>query len=132
MILLFLVLAVCCLATCLLEMIPALFMKQRAGWLKTGLLCNVITNPILNTWLLLLGFYINEDSRLFLAMVFSELAVVAVEAWMYRKLLQAPWKRCLGFAFVANLFSLVVGLLFTAFVMSIGFHTPMRPTAFPI
>ena len=125
---LLLALALLCGMTCLLEIVPALFMRERKKWIKAGLICNVITNPILNTLLLLhsalyqlplsisiflgkLPFSYPYAILRYATLLVLELLVIVFEAWVYHKMVGASWKKCLLFALAANALSFTVGLL---------------------
>lgn len=105
------ILALYCAGTVLLEFIPALFMPDRKAWIKTGLFCNVITNPILNVIMLMLFAMVKSRVIVLISAVLLELMIVLFEAYIYKKNLNKPPKICLIFSFIANLFSVSVGFI---------------------
>lgn len=99
------VLAVCCGATILLEMLPLLLVSQRKNWLKASIVCNVATNPVLNMFMLVV--YLLTDHALWsISILFVlEVAVVFFEAFVYHKMLSKKYLPCFLFSLVANAIS---------------------------
>lgn len=98
--------------TILLESIPALLTAQKLQWWKASLVCNVVTNPVLNVLVLLIGaIFAVDDIRTPIFLVL-EVAVVFFEAWIYRRMLGRPYWVCLLVSFGANLLSFGIGLAF--------------------
>lgn len=121
-------LALFCVTTCLLEMIPTLFVQKKKQWIKASLIANVITNPILNTLLLFFragnfySFHFRRLASVFgfsnphdAALVIGELLVIVFEAWIYHKMLSKTWIKCLLFSLAANALSFIAGLLLQPF-----------------
>lgn len=104
-----LLLAFLCGATILLEGIPILFLKNKKTWWKASILCNVVTNPILNVIVLLLPVLLREANWVVGVVFVLEVAVVFFEAWFYRLMLGNTYKACLMFSLIANGISFVVG-----------------------
>lgn len=104
-------LIVLCLATLLLESIPCLFVRGRFAWWKASLICNVVTNPILNlTMFLVMAYMPYPDPDLFMPAVYVlEGAVVLTEAWLYKRMLDKTWLGCFCFSLIANAISFCVG-----------------------
>ncbi|MBQ8658632.1 MAG: hypothetical protein IJ506_05810 [Clostridia bacterium] len=111
-------LLILCLATCLFEGIALLLLHDRKKWLAPSLLCNVITNPILNMvlpflysvvvyWTDIFSFFLNP-----LMLICLEIGVIYMEAWLYGFFVPHPFKRRLKVSCAVNAFSFVVGLLF--------------------
>jgi len=96
--------------TCALESIPLALMRPARRWLKAGLICNVLTNPLLNCVLMLAGMFISGAAHRALT-VFLELCVVACEALIYRLMLGESRRRCVCVSLVCNLLSYGAGLL---------------------
>ena len=109
MILLYLVMLL--LSTFLLELIPLLFLRRRWEWFRVSLLCNVITNPLINTILLMVGAVSYSDITFVIVALVLELLIIPAEAWIYRNLLGESWKKCLMVSLIANVFSFGVGFL---------------------
>lgn len=101
-----------CLATILLESIPVLFVRNKGAWLRAGLICNVVTNPILNLLMFLMTTYVQNDGLVTAAMLLLEGAVVLIEACFYRKMLDKSRISCFGFALIANALSFGTGMFF--------------------
>ena len=110
MIWLIIVLLLLCGATCLLEMIPCIFMPNRKKWVKASVVCNLITNPILNLTLLLLQSFIFTDAWMLCITILLEVVVIGFEAFLYKHLVQEELWKCLLFSFVANVLSFGCGM----------------------
>ncbi len=108
-----------CLATCLFEAFALLLMEKPREWFKPVLLCNVLTNPILNMILpAVYAFTYVFDMRTggvasFLILLVLELGVVFLEAWMLGVFIDAPFRKRLKVSFGLNAFSFVWGLILT-------------------
>lgn len=126
---LLLILLLCCGATCLIELIPLLFTKKRKQWINASVINNVVTNPILNTILLLestllhkiypeifyiwwrnSGFVVNpyRIARVIL-LIILELAAIIFEAWIYRRLVVSSWKESFLSSAALNTLSYWIG-----------------------
>ena len=89
-------------------LVYALFRSKQVCY--ASLLCNLLTNPILN---LLLFIVLRFQTGLYWpALVMLELAVVLAEAYVYRLLLDMTTKRALGVSLLLNAVSYGVGALF--------------------
>ena len=99
------------LLTCAAEACPVLFMKRRKEWFGSGLLCNVLTNPLLNVCLWLVQAHCSR-SVWWCAVLVGEIAVVFTEALLYRAMVSVSYKRCLAQSLLCNAVSFVVGLCF--------------------
>lgn len=75
-----------------------------------SLLCNMLTNPPLNLTVLLLAPYISGGAYVF-AVAALELAVVAVEGAVLRRLTRWPARRAYGVALLLNAVSFAFGLM---------------------
>lgn len=100
-----------CLATVIFELIPAFFLKDKKEWMKTSVICNVITNPLVNTVLLILISMQMPETFIFVYIIVAEVAVVLFERNIYEKRLNKPRKECMKFALIANLMSVLSGFL---------------------
>ncbi len=93
------------------ESIPLLFCKPRKDWLTAGLLCNFATNPLLNILrILFYSLWSNLTALLYLT-IFLEVAVVFVEAWLYRLLTDASRSQSFFLSLLCNAISLILGIL---------------------
>lgn len=108
---LILALAQALMLTCVAEACPALFMKRRKEWLKSGLICNVLTNPLLNVCLWLVQVHYSQ-SIWWCTVAIGEVTVVFTEALLYWSMVSVSYKRCLVQSFVCNTASFIVGLCF--------------------
>lgn len=106
-----LLLACVCGTTILLESIPVLFMKNKKAWWKASVLCNVVTNPILNTVILLLALLQSEGDLVSYIVIVLEVVVVFLEAYFYRLMLDKTYKCCIVFSLVANGLSYGTGVI---------------------
>ena len=86
-----------------------------AIWFKNGrmvyfsVLCNLITNPALNI-LVIAAVSAFGAAAYVSAVALMELAVVAVEAYIWRSLCRFSWGKALWIAFITNLLSFGAGL----------------------
>ena len=86
-----------------------------AIWFKNGrmvyfsVLCNLITNPALNI-LVIAAVSAFGAAAYVPAVALMELAVVAVEAYIWRSLCRFSWGKALWIAFITNLLSFGAGL----------------------
>lgn len=114
-ILLFMLLFLLLIPTCIIEMIPLLILKNRGKWIKTSLLCNVITNPIINLLLGILTCITTNNIILILATVVLELSVVGFEAFIYYNVMDARVKKCVVISLLTNICSFAIGLFFSGY-----------------
>ena len=104
-------LLLCFLVTVALESIPALCLPQGKAWWKVSLLCNTLTNPLLNVLLLIGRALISNPVAVALLLLFLEAGAVLVEAYVYKDFLKKAYKACLLFSVIANVFSFTAGSL---------------------
>lgn len=97
--------------TCAAEMLPQLFLKERKKLILSGLLCNAITNPLLNVTVLLLYAFVNDIWVLYSIIILLEVVVLFAEAGIYKLILDKPFKICLTVSAVCNAVSFSVGLI---------------------
>lgn len=96
--------------TIAIESLPLLFLKPRKDWVRTGLLCNVLTNPLLNSLrILIYSFYPNEQFLLILTLC-MEILVALGEGWFYRELVHVSAKKALWISALCNCLSFGIGL----------------------
>jgi len=97
--------------TVVIESIPLLFCKPRKLWLTAGLLCNCATNPVLNIVRILFYSLWQNHIALLCLTVALEIAVVLVEAWLYRLLTDSSRPHCFSLSLICNSLSILAGLL---------------------
>ena len=102
--------------TCIIEVIPLLFLKQSKQWRKASYKCNIITNPVLNTVLLLISNLLNSTASLICIYTLGELIVIAVEAFLYRYILQEKLRKCVLISILVNVLSCAVGVVFAYYL----------------
>lgn len=117
MIIVILALAVFCGATILLEAIPCLVVREKRAWWKASVICNMVTNPILNVLLLLLVSMSFPEGVIKTTLMLLELVVVLVEAHFYKRMLNKKFLWCFLFSVVANLISFGVGMLLNSMLV---------------
>lgn len=117
MIIILLVLATMCGATILIEGIPTLLQKDRKAWWKASVICNVVTNPILNVLILLMTTLWPDQSWVQQMIILLELVVVFLEAYFYHRMLNKGYGRCLLFSFIANVLSMFAGIMFNHWIV---------------
>ena len=103
-------------ATLLLEAIPLLCTTNKKDWWKASVVCNVITNPVLNLVVMLLNLAMWGMNRL-PALIALEIVVVLAEAYFYQRMLDKKYWRCLLFSFAANFISFIGGLALLSFTL---------------
>ena len=104
-------LALACISTIVLEAIPILLLKEKKAWFKASVICNVVTNPVLNAIVMLFTFYFGWGKLAYGLVLLLELAVVFLEAELYRVMLNKTFWHCLIFSACANVFSFGMGLV---------------------
>lgn len=99
------------LLTVVIESLPLLFCKPRKAWLIAGLLCNCATNPVLNIARILFYSLWQNHIALLCLTVALEIAVVFVEAWLYRLLTDGSRPHCFFLSLICNCLSVLAGIL---------------------
>ena len=104
-------LALALIVTVVLEAIPAFFFAPRKERFMASVICNAATNPALNLILLALR-HLGAVGLLYGASVgVLEIAVVFIEAALYRLLLEEDRKKCLLYSLGVNALSFLFGLI---------------------
>lgn len=104
-------LASMCLVTGCVESIPALFQKDKLAWWKASIVCNVVTNPVLNVLVALLTSALDGNMNWITPVfILLEGIVVFLEAWFYQKMLGKDYSKCLIFSGIANMLSYCAGI----------------------
>ncbi len=90
-----------------LYLISRYFYKVNNNWniVLSGILASVLTLPYF--WFVLPAFIINRSIYVFA----GESMIILVEAFIYFKLLKLKFKQALAISLIANLASILVGLL---------------------
>lgn len=97
--------------TCVIEMIPLLFFKNGTKLIKTSLLCNLITNPLLNTILGFFTLFELEQSLFIIITLLLEVCVIIFEAFIYYNTTEESKIKCFFVSLITNLLSFGLGLL---------------------
>lgn len=97
--------------TILIESVPLLFLSPRKKWLSVGLLCNVLTNPLLNCLRILFYSLYPNDTALTLLTVCLEILIVFAEGCFYSKLLRISNQKGFYASLLCNCISYLLGLL---------------------
>ena len=98
--------------TSVIEMIPHLLFNNKARRIKTSILCNVVTNPLLNTILLLFGIFIPSTIVLFVITIILEFIVIYAEARLYTLVLDEHFSKTMKISAICNTFSFLSGIIF--------------------
>ena len=106
-------LVIICALTCIIEIIPLLFLKNRRQLIKTSLLCNVITNPIMNIILAIFAVYVTNLTAYTGIVIVMEIAVIMFEAFIFYNLIEESIKKCVVISVIINICSFIVGFLIT-------------------
>ncbi len=105
-------LLILCGMTCVIEVIPLLFFKNGTKLIKTSLICNLITNPLLNTILGFLTLFELEQNFFIIITLILEVFVIIFEAFIYYNTTNESKSKCFFISLVTNLLSFGLGLLF--------------------
>ncbi len=100
-----------CAITCVTEIVPMLFLKDRWGFVKTSLLCNIVTNPVLNVIVAMVLVGTNNYTAYYIVLAILEIFVVFVEGLYYKHFVGIRYKKALLISLVANLCSYVCGTI---------------------
>ena len=100
-----------CISTCVIEIIPLLFLKNKGKWIKTSILCNVVTNPILNMVLAFLTLVIASNLIFIIITVILEIAVVGFETFIYYNAIDEKLRKCIVISLLTNICSFAMGLI---------------------
>lgn len=101
-----------CLFTCIIEIIPLVFVKgDKRKWISTSIICNVITNPIINILMILLSLVIFNNVLLCVLLILSEIAIIVFEAFLYYNIMDASVKKCAIVSTVCNFISFTLGII---------------------
>ena len=99
-------------ATILIEGCVVLAAKRSFKWLYYSVLCNMLTNPLLNLALLAVLIFSRANPAVYYICVGAgECVVVAAEYALYRAMSREKWSTCLLVSFVANLLSFLSGFI---------------------
>ncbi len=104
-------LALTCALTCIAEVVPLLFIKNRWSLVRTSLLCNVVTNPVLNVVVAMVLVGTNNYTAYYLVLALLEITVVFVEGLYYRHFVGIEYKKAFLVSLIANVFSYLVGAI---------------------
>lgn len=102
-------------ATCIFEIIPLLFFKNRGKRIATSLLCNIVTNPLLNVILFLVSALVPNQAIYIVVLLILELAVVALESFIIYNVMDENVTKCIKVSAICNAFSFLMGLVVTFF-----------------
>ena len=99
------------LLTIVIESIPLCFFRPRKQWLKVGLLCNALTNPLLNCIRILIYSLYPNATILLIITVCLEIIVVSSEAWFYQNLVPVYRVKALWVSLLCNGLSYTLGVI---------------------
>lgn len=99
------------LLTVVIEGITMLLLTRSFKWVCYNLLCNMVTNPVMNILLFLITLRFGTTAVYYLAVVIGELAILFLEAWFYRKMTEASSKKCFLRSLITNALSFSLGLV---------------------
>lgn len=98
-------LIIMCAGTIVLESLPVLFVRRKKAWWKASVLCNLVTNPLLNVLMLLVIAVVPNRAIFMTVLVTLEVCVICVETYFYRCMMKKSWRHCAVYALAANLIS---------------------------
>lgn len=120
-----LLLLICVVATIIIEsVIPKFILFKNKTAFRASLICNIITNPILNTILLICGCYISEKTHMLILTILLEIIVVFVEAYIFKTMLEESFVKWFIISFVLNTISFLIGIYFAD---AFYFKPPINP-----
>ena len=93
--------------TVLIEGIVVLGFDPWRRWLLASVVCNIITNPLVN--IILDRFYGNRGYALVFLLL--EAGVVVTEALLYKRLLRCKTGACVAASVIANAISCIGGII---------------------
>ena len=100
----------CLVVTIMVEGIVIFIKYGRRDYAYYSLLCNVLTNPMLNLLLCLLVLVLGSEIYI-LALIILEIIVVIVEAYVYKILCNFSKKEALKLSLLLNVSSYLIGLI---------------------
>lgn len=102
-------------ATCIFEIIPLLFFKNRGKRIATSLLCNIATNPLLNVILFLVAWFVPNQVTYIVIVLILELAVVVFESFIIYNVMNESATKSIKVSAICNAFSFAMGLVVAFF-----------------
>lgn len=93
--------------TCLIEGIVICGFEPWRRWLLASVICNLITNPLIN--LILYPLY--GHSLYALVFILLEIGVVSAETLIYKGMLRCKFGKCIVASLVANTLSCISGII---------------------
>jgi len=96
--------------TILFESIVVLFMTRSWEWVKHNTICNLITNPSLNLFLIAEGFLFRNRFIYDICLISGEITVLFAEMFLYRAMTFGSKKQCFILSLITNLVSFFSGL----------------------
>ena len=106
----YLIFAVNLLLTCIFEGIAILLLFRKKEYFYYSLLCNMLTNPALNLILYFICKALGYDLY-YAVVIFLELIVVVVEAYVYRLLCNFKMHKSLLLSVLLNTISYISGVV---------------------
>lgn len=100
----------CLVVTIIVEGIVIFIKYGRKDYVYYSLLCNVLTNPILNLLLCVLVLVLGSEIYM-IALMILEIIVVIVEAYVYKILCHFLDKEALKVSLLLNISSYLIGLI---------------------
>lgn len=95
--------------TIFIEAAAMFVLTRSAVWVFYNLLCNLVTNPILNLLLAVLMLFTDSAAIYYAALALGEGAVLAAEAKIYRLLSDESYPLCFRRSLITNLLSFLLG-----------------------
>lgn len=96
--------------TIIIEGIVMLIMTRSKKWVYYNLLCNMLTNPLLNLSLFAMSLTLGKNAY-YITLVIGEIIVLFGEAWLYNLMTSEKFKVCFIRSLVTNCCSLLIGML---------------------
>lgn len=97
--------------TVVIEGIVMLLLTRSGRWVYCSILCNLVTNPVINLVLMLIRRSSGSDALYLTATAVGEVLVLIAEAHLYRFMTGAARRRCYLLSAVTNLVSFTAGLV---------------------
>lgn len=102
--------------TIIIEGVAMFILTRSKEWVKCNILCNMVTNPILNISLFVL-VYFTGLSWYSLGVFIGEAIVFTSEALLYKLMTGKGILKCIIYSVITNALSLVLGNIIFEFVL---------------
>mgnify|MGYP003295015298 CR=1 FL=1 len=96
------------LLTIIIEGIIIILITRKKKWLVYNIICNLLTNPLLNLSLL---YLVTNNNSFLIPFIIGEILVIIVEWLIYILISNDKKADCFKYSLITNMISLTIGLL---------------------